>query len=128
MHFDYFKKPIALFAGFSLVGIITTVLSMVLLFVSLKILQTPLIATYISIYILTIFLSFYLNSKIVFKTNISLRNGYLYFIIYASGLALGALLLLVFKKLLPYENWILSYMIIPFTLTSNFILSYKVLK
>jgi putative flippase GtrA len=125
MYFDNFKKPIALFMGFSLVGILTTVLSMVLLFVSLEILQTPLIATYVGIYILSIFLSFYLNSKMVFKTNISFRNGYLYFIIYASGLLLGTLLLILFKKLLPFENWILSYMIIPFTLTSNFFFPIK---
>jgi hypothetical protein len=48
--------------------------------------------------------------------------------VYGVGLLLGTGLLLLFKMLLPFENWVLSYLVLPFTILSNFTLSYYFLK
>ena len=40
---------------------------------------------------------------------------------------LGVFILSIYEKILPFENWILSYLVIPFTMTWNFILSSLIL-
>jgi hypothetical protein len=41
---------------------------------------------------------------------------------------IGVGLLALFKATLPFENWVLAYMVIPFTMTSNFTLSSLIFK
>jgi putative flippase GtrA len=128
MNFDFKVDILKLLGGFSLVGIVTTVISLALIFVFLKLFHTPLIITYIGIYIATICLSFALNSLFVFRSEITIGKGIKYLAIYLSGMLLGTLLLWGLKKSLPFENYILGYMVIPFTMIWNFVFSYKVLK
>jgi putative flippase GtrA len=116
------------FAGFSIIGLVVTILSLIISYVMLKILATPLLPTYILVYSVTIIISFFLNSKLIFKTGSNLRNLIVYFLVYGIGLILGTVLLWIFRFLLPYENWILTYLVLPFTLVSNFTLSYYFLK
>jgi putative flippase GtrA len=128
MHINRNMNFIKLLSGFSIVGLVSTVISLALIYVFLKIMQTPLLATYVIIYISTIFLSFLLNSVLVFKTGLSIDNVIRYFIVYLSGMLLGIILLWLFKKIIPVENYIIGYAVIPFTMIWNFVLSFKLLK
>jgi putative flippase GtrA len=128
MHSNLLNRLIKLFVGFSFVGLFTTLLSLALMFFFLKVLHTPLIITYIGIYFATILMSFLLNSRLVFKSNLSFANGIKYFIVYISGMLMGTLLLWLFKKILPFENYILGFLVLPFTMIWNFVFSYVILK
>jgi len=128
MHINTTNRIIRKFAGFSIIGFIVTLLSMVISYVLLKILATPLFITYILVYGATIFVSFILNSKLIFKTGSNFQNLVIYFLVYGAGLLLGTIILWIFRLLLPFENWVLPYLVIPFTLVSNFILSHYFLK
>ena len=119
---------IRLFAGFSVVGFFVTLVSIVLSYVFLKILGTPLILTFVLMYGSTILLSFFLNSKYIFKTGVTFHNLLIYFLVYGTGMLIGTGLLALFRILLPFENWILAYLVLPFTILSNFSLSYWFLK
>ena len=116
------------FAGFSVVGFVVTLISWIISFILLKILETPLYITYILVYGVTIFISFFLNSKLIFKTGANLRNMLVYFGVYSVGMVVGTIMLWIFRMILPFENWILPYLVIPFTLVSNFFLSNYFLK
>lgn len=128
MIFNLNKHIFKLLGGFSVIGLITTLISLLMIFVFLKILKTPLIFTYVSIYTASILLSFILNSVFVFKSILSIKNGVKYFLIYFSGMLLGTLLLWVFKKIIPLENYILGYLVLPFTMVWNFSFSFLLLK
>lgn len=128
MRIDFKLYFIKLLGGFSLVGLVTTLLSLGLIYIFLKLLQTPLIITYIGIYLVTIILSFILNSIFVFKSGLSYGNGFKYFFVYISGMFLGVLLLWVFKRIIPLENYLLGYIVLPFTMVWNFTFSFKLLK
>jgi putative flippase GtrA len=128
MHTAKRNEIIKKFAGFSVVGAAMTLLSMLISFVLLKLFATPLFITYILIYGATILISFFLNSRLIFRTGSNFRNLAVYFLVYGAGLLLGTVLLMVFKVILPFENWLLAYLVLPFTLISNFTLSYYFLK
>jgi putative flippase GtrA len=128
MIFNLNKHIFKLLGGFSVIGLITTLISLLMIFVFLKILKTPLIVTYVSIYTASILLSFILNSVFVFKSILSIKNGVKYFLIYFSRMLLGTLLLWVFKKIIPLENYILGYLVLPFTMVWNFSFSFLLLK
>ncbi|MCX6304766.1 MAG: GtrA family protein [Bacteroidetes bacterium] len=128
MHISRTNRIIRKFAGFSVVGVIVTLLSMVISYVLLKILATPLLLTYILVYGATIFISFKLNSKLIFKTGSNARNLVIYFLVYGVGMVVGTVMLWILRIVLPFENWILPYLVIPFTMASNFTLSYYFLK
>jgi putative flippase GtrA len=108
---------------FAQVGIFITALSLLLSYLFLKIIGTPLIITYVLLYISMIFLSFLLNSKYTFKSKMSYRKLLLYYGSYILTMLFGVLLLSIFRIILPFENWILAYLVIPFTMTANFIFS-----
>lgn len=116
------------FVAFAKVGAFVTLLSLALNYLFLKIWETALIPTYILIYLSMISLSFLLNSKYTFKAKRSAKRLMFYYGSYGSSMLLGVLILSIFKALLPFENWILSYMVIPFTMASNFILSSIIFK
>jgi putative flippase GtrA len=122
------NKLFKLFAGFSLIGVFMTILTMALIYLFLKVLQTPLIITYVVIYTFAIILSYYLNASMVFKSKKSKSQLFLYFAIYVSSMMIGIFLLWVFKETLSFENWILGYMVIPFTMLWNFIFASRLFK
>ncbi|MDA3866200.1 MAG: GtrA family protein [Salinivirgaceae bacterium] len=125
---EKWRSKLGIFAKFFKVGVFVTLLSMSLTFVFLKIIGTPLIPTYILLYLSMIFLSFLLNSKYTFKSKRSLKRLILYYGSYGISMLIGVGLLALFKATLPFENWILAYMVIPFTMTSNFTLSSLIFK
>jgi putative flippase GtrA len=111
------------FLSFARVGIFITLLSLFLTFFFLKIIGTPLIITYVLLYISTISLSFFLNSIYTFKAERSLKRLLMYYGSYAFSMLLGVILLSFLRRLTPYENWILAFLVKPFTMASNFLLS-----
>lgn len=127
LKFD-FKKIVVRFIRFAKVGAFVTVLSLALNYFFLKIIGTPLIPTYVILYLTMISFSFLLNSKYTFRAERSFKRLFLYYGSYGSSMLLGVGLLALFRALLPFENWILAYMVVPFTMTSNFILSSLIFK
>lgn len=122
------KAIVIRFFKFAQVGIFVTILSLILSFICLKIIGTPLIITYVLLYITMIFLSFLLNSLYTFKSKRNLPRMLLYYASYLFSMLLGIVLLKIFRKNLPWENWVLAYLVIPFTMASNFTLSSLIFK
>ena len=116
---NIFKK----FFKFAQIGLIVTVLSLLLSYLFLKVIGTPLIITYVLLYISMILLSFFLNSRYTFKSKMGFKKMLLYYGSYGITLLLGVILLSLLRIILPFENWIIAYLVIPFTMTSNFIFS-----
>jgi putative flippase GtrA len=113
---------------FSLVGIIITLLSLVLSYLFLELLKTPLVPTYILLYISTIFLSYKLNAVFTFKARQDLSGLIKFYGVYLIGLVLGSVLVVLFRKWFPFTNWVISIMVLPFTTLSNYILSALIFK
>ena len=122
------KKIVSLFAGFSGVGILTTLISFAGIYIFIELLGTPLLITYCIIYFVTILISYLLNSLIVFDAGLELKKAVKYFMIYLTGMGIGVVVLYFLKEALPYENYILAYLVIPVTMMWNFILSFLLFK
>lgn len=120
-------KLIRKFLGFSFVGAFVTIVSLVTSFIFLKLIRTPLFPTYAVNYSVMITLSYFLNAHFVFKTKYSYKQLLLYYVAYLGGMILGIIILNIFRNIFSFENWILSYMVIPFTMLCNFALSNKIL-
>ncbi len=126
MQSKYFK--ISEFIKFGGVGVIVTVASILSSFIWLKIIGTPLFITYILNYVFFIFISYTLNRLITYKRKFNFISLILYFFVYLSGMVLGIILLHIFKKLFILENWIYSFLVVPFTTVNNYIWSTMVFK
>jgi putative flippase GtrA len=125
---DNLRSKLGVFARFFKVGVFVTLLSMSLTYIFLGVIGTPLIPTYIILYLSMIFLSFLLNSKYTFKAKRSGKRLLLYYGSYGISMLVGVGLLAIFKATLPFPNWALAYMVIPFTMTTNFTLSSLIFK
>ncbi len=119
-----FKK----LAGFGIIGVFSTVLSMVLMYLFHNLLQWHYQVSYVIAYIIPLSLSFVLNSIFVFKSHKSTRNLVVFFSIYLSSMVSGMLLMALFKRFIPLDETWLSYMTLPFTMAQNFSLSHLCLK
>ena len=128
MNFLFSRKMATIFAGFSGVGVITTLISLAAIYVFLELFQTPLILTYAIIYFLTILLSYFLNSLFVFKSPLNMKKALSYFLIYFGGMIVGIIILWIFKKTIPLEHYILAYLVLPITMLWNFVFSFKLFK
>lgn len=126
--FQFLVNKIKELFKFSLVGIIVTILSLVLSYLFLELLKTPLVPTYILLYISTIFISYKLNAAFTFKAKQDLTGLIKFYGVYLIGLALGSVLVILFRKWFPFTNWVISIMVLPFTTLSNFILSTFIFK
>ena len=113
---------------FSLVGAFVMLLSIAVSYLFLELLKTPLVPTYILLYISTIFLSYKLNAVFTFKARQDLSGLIKFYGVYLIGLALGSVLVVLFRKWFPFTNWVISIMVLPFTTLSNYILSALIFK
>ena len=119
-----FKK----FIGFSFIGVGVTLFSMLLTFVLLKQVGLSAYLTYFISFFTTISISYYLNSRLVFRSKNSLRNLALYYGVYSFSLLIGICTLWVYRQLLSWDELLLNYMVIPITMTWNFVVSSRFLK
>ncbi len=124
LELQIFKKLI----GFSFVGISVTIFSMLLTFVLIKIIGLSAYLTYIISFSSTISISYFLNSRLVFKSKKTFSNLVLYYGIYSVSLLIGITTLWIYRQLLDWDDLILNYMVIPVTMTWNFTISNHFLK
>jgi putative flippase GtrA len=116
------------FLSFATIGAILTLFTLGTITFCLKFLDTPLQLTYIAVNMVGIMLSFFLNSKYTFKSEITLNNTIRFYAIYLTSMGMGTLLLGLFDSMLSFEKWIYPFMVLPFTLTFNFFMSARFLK
>jgi len=122
------KQLIIQFSKFAGVGVICASVNLSANFTLLKYFDTPLVPTYVSIYLCSIFLSFMLNSHFTYKSDKTWSNLVAYYMIYMAAMILGVLLLHVYQYLLDFEKWIYPFMVTPITMIWNFVYASKVLK
>lgn len=116
-----YKKLISTISGFSVVGVVVTLVSMLLIFVFNEILCWNSIVSYLISYTLSILLSYFLNTVCVWKKDASMVDLFHYFGIYIASMVIGAVLLWVLELVSPSANkTILSYFVIPFTMIWNY--------
>ena len=113
---------------FSVVGGCVTLFSTSANVILLKFFQTPLILTYVCVYGVSITLSYVLNSRYTFASDLSVSRLAAYFAVYLSSMALGVALLSLFRAVLAWENWVLPLMVLPCTALWNFSWSSLVLR
>ena len=77
---------------------------------------------------ITIFISYYLNSRLVFKSGKSTKNLVLYYAVYGTSMLIGLGTLYVYHLFLTFDELLLNYMVIPVTMIWNFLVSSKILK
>jgi putative flippase GtrA len=111
------------FLSFATVGGILTILSLGSQVLFIKYLNFPLRPTYVCINGVLIMLSFYLNSKFTFKNKISFANTIRYYLIYLTSMLIGYFLLGLCQSYLPFEDYVFPFLVLPFTLTFNFVMS-----
>lgn len=116
-----YHKLIATFAGFSFVGIVVTLISMLLIFICNEILGWNSIVSYLLSYGISILLSYFLNANYVWKSDFSFVAMVQYLGIYIASMVLGAVLLWLLELTFPDVNkTILSYCVIPLTMLWNY--------
>lgn len=123
-----YHKIITTFAGFSFVGIIATLVSMVLVLVCNEVLGWNSIVSYLFAYGISIILSYLLNALCVWRSELSLMVMVRYFAVYITSMLIGAFLLWLFELIfLDVNETILSYFVLPFTMLWNYLFVNKLL-
>lgn len=112
---------------FSMVGVFSTLLSLTMSVSLLKYFNTPLVPTYLFVYLSTLLLSYYLNSILTFKSSISLKKGSQYFMVYIFSMLIGTILYVLIPKWIILPNWYYPFLILPCTASLNYFLSNKYL-
>lgn len=124
----YLKNTKIKLLKFGSIGVFMSIFGLTVNTILLKFFNTPLKLTYGSVYMFNILISYYLNSRFTFKSQLTFKRAALYYMVYLSSLTIGLLLLGLFKNTFDFENWIYPFMVFPFTMTYNFILSNFFLK
>lgn len=108
--------------GFSVVGVLSTIVSLLLLWLFNDGLLLNIYVAYILAYSITIVLSYFLNARYVWTHALSVVDVVKYFAIYLSSMALGTILLFPIQWLLPdWNHTLLSFTTIPFTMIWNYL-------
>ena len=109
------------FGGFSLVGLGNTLLSMGLICVMVDLLGVDCRASYVTAYVVTVVLAYWLNARLVFRAPLSARGLVGFFMVYLAGLVLGVALLQGLTALFPGRNPVLlSCLVLIATTAFNF--------
>ena len=123
------SKMVKKLIGFSSVGLFVTLLSMLLTFILNELFKIDVFLTYIFSFSSTILVSYLMNTYLVFKSKIKIKNFILYCGTYLVSMALGLVILKVYDFLLPdWNKTLISYMVLPFTILFNFFFVSKILK
>ncbi len=123
-----FYKFLSTFAGFSFVGVLVTLFSMLLVFICNELLGWNSILSYLLSYGLSIILSYILNAMYVWKSAFSFKAMAHYFSIYLASMLLGTVVLWLLELLFPNINTtILSYCVLPVTMIWNYFFVNKLL-
>lgn len=116
------------FGGFSLIGVVNTLLSMALIFVLNECLCVDYRVSYVVSYVVTIMLAYVANARLVFHVPLSRCDALGFLAAYMSGMVVGVACLWGLRKLFPDVNaTMLSYVVVLVTLVWNFVFVNKVL-
>jgi putative flippase GtrA len=108
--------------GFANVGLLMTVASALLLYLLIQVLSWQVYIAYTLVYLASIFISYLLNAKLVFKKTFSWLHLGAFYVTYLSGMLLGLLLIFLFKSFFfSYTDFINSCLVTPITVAWNFI-------
>lgn len=118
-----FKNIIILkqIAEFSVVGIFVNVLSLILLYVFLYLLNSNVYLAYTSVSIICIGFSYIINAKMVFKASLNLMDYFRYNFIYVNGMLIGLVIIALVKYFFYFNDFINSIIATPFTTIWNFV-------
>lgn len=116
-----FQPLIKRLIGFANVGLIMTAASAVVLYLLLEMLQWQVYIAYSIVYLLSIFVSYLLNARLVFKKSFSWIHLGAFYLAYFSGMLFGLAMILVLKSHLDYSDFVYSSLVIPITVAWNFV-------
>jgi putative flippase GtrA len=88
----------------------------------------PYLAAYTVAYILGIFISYFLNSKYVFKQKLSLRKAAQYPLVYLTQYLLGTILLYVLVQVLLINKLVAPALIVLLTIPVTYFLSRRIVE
>ena len=114
------------FLKFLLVGGVNTVLSYAIYVILILFLVYP--AAYTLAYILGIFISYYLNTRFVFKQKVILVKVFQYPLVYLVQYLLGVSLLSVLIEIFSLNKFIAPALVVVFTIPVTFFLSRFIIK
>jgi len=118
----WIKTIIARFCGFSLIGAVSTILSVVIMAFLNEVLGCNGYASYVVAYVTTILFSYFANARLVYRRRVSLAECCGFFATYLSGMVVGTLLLALAKCMFPSTNdTLLGCAVLPFTVAWNFV-------
>ena len=123
-----YKKILTQFTGFSIVGIVVTLFSILLIYVFTELLHYSAQVSYSLAYIISIGLSYFLNGKYVFKASLGISPYLIYYGIYFSGMGLGLIIIWGLKQLFPWPEFFISIAPVPVTTVWNFVFSRQLFK
>jgi putative flippase GtrA len=115
-------KLIRQFTGFSVVGVLVSLFSIGLLWVFTNLIQANVYLSYLIVYLISIGLSYMINGRLIFRSELGVKTYILYYGIYLSGMGLGMLIILTVKSFHVFSDFINALFAAPFTLVWNFIL------
>lgn len=113
------------FFRFATIGVFCVLFNWTLNYCLLVFYHTPLIPTYWFVYIVSIFVSFLLNSSFTYYCDKTLKNLKSYYLIYLSSMFLGTVLITFYQSVFNFESWIYPMMVTPITMLWNFFNSSK---
>ena len=115
--------------GFSIVGIVVTIFSILLLYLFIQLMGLNLYVGYVISYLLSILLSLILNNFLVFKSGkIDIKKAVKYYLIYLISMAIGLIALWVLESMLSgLDKFWLSILCIPITYIWNYLFTNKLL-
>ena len=118
----WLKTIIARFCGFSLIGAVSTIISVGIMAFLNEVMGCNGYVSYVVAYVVTILFSYFANARLVYHRCVSLAECCGFFATYLSGMVVGALLLALTKHMFPRANdTLLGCVVLPFTVVWNFI-------
>lgn len=107
--------------GFTNVGLLMTVASAGALYFLLEQLLWQVYIAYSVIYLLSIFVSYLLNAKLVFRKPFSWIHLGAFYLAYFSGMLIGLLMISVLKSVFQFSDFFCSCLVLPVTVAWNFV-------
>ena len=95
---------------------------------ALLLLAMPYLVAYTIAYILGIFISYFLNSKFVFKQELSLKKAAQYPLVYLTQYLLGTALLYLLVQVLMVNKLLAPALIVLLTIPATYLLSRRILE
>ena len=118
----FVKEQYRKLAGFSIVGAITTIVSLLMIVAFNELLHWNSTVSYLLSCFISISLSYLLNATFVWRASFQVLHLMRYYFIYSVSMIIGAVLLNVLEYMFSNINsTILSFMIVPITMVWNYL-------